>query len=219
MRDTVHVHRWVTAWRTERITLSSPAPPDALLRHLRAGIDARYRRRVSPALLADAEFVIVGRADDRGIAITAARPHVSNDCRTHLRAHLTPDGSGSRLHGHFGVRLRYRLLAAVLLLIAAGSWLAVTTLAIGSLHTRGLTWQAPVVVLLITALSLAFPALIGFCLRLAAPEADHLRGWLTTRLATAPAPRSSRPPTGPATPAPRPPSTLDSRLRIRPPHP
>ncbi|MFC6565179.1 hypothetical protein [Actinoplanes utahensis] len=207
------MHRWVTAWRTERITLSSPAPPDALLRHLRAGIDARHRRRVPQALFADAEFVIIGRADDRGMAITAARPHVGNDFRTHLIGHITPDGSGSRLHGHFGVRLRYRLLAAVLLLTAAGSWLAVTILAIGSLHSRGLTWQAPVVMLVITAFCLAFPALLELCLRLAAPEADHLRGWLTARLATVP--RSP----APHRPASRPPAAPDGGFRIRPPHP
>ncbi|WP_170153926.1 hypothetical protein [Actinoplanes italicus] len=196
--------RWITAWRTERVSQPCPLPPGAALRHIHDGIDARRRHLVSRELLADADFVILGRADDRGIRICAARPHMSNDFRTHLYARFVPDGSGSRLEGRLGWRPSVRLLTATLSGGLAFLWFAILGFAGRSLTTGGPVRQS-LAALLVVAVVLA--VLVGITAggeRLARAETAHLRAWLTARLDTPAAPPPPAPPaprTGPIRPS------------------
>jgi hypothetical protein len=199
MRDTVVVLRWITAWRTERVSLSCPLPPGAALRHIHDGIDARRRHLVSRELLAEADFVILGRADDRGIRICAARPHISNDFRTHLYARFVPDGSGSRLVGRLGWRPPVRLLTAALGGGLAFVWFGILGFAGRSLITGGPVRQT-LAALLVVAVVLAIHAgITALGEHSARAEAAHLRAWLTARLDTPVPP----PPPPPPPPAPR----------------
>jgi hypothetical protein len=201
MRDTVVVQRWITAWRTERVTLPCPLPPGAALRHLAAGIDARRHRHLRPHLYAGVEFVILGRADDGGVRICAARPHVTNDFRTYLYARVVPDGSGSRIEGRLGWRPAVRLTVVALVVSLVLLWFGLLGYVGRSLFAGGPILQQASGLIVIPVILAALAGLIALCERLARPEAAHLRAWLTGRLdVPAPPPRTAPVPRPPAPP-------------------
>jgi hypothetical protein len=187
----------MTAWRIERISLSCPLPPAAALRHLAAGIDARHRRHLRQHLYAEVDFVILGHAEEHGIRICAARPHVTNSLRVHLHARLVPDGSGSRLEGHFGWLPSTRFIIAAQVIVPVLALCGLLGYIARSL-VIGLPVQKPVEHLIGISIMLPFIAgMASLCERLARPEAVHLREWLAARL-DVPAPPPAPPPPPPA---------------------
>jgi hypothetical protein len=201
------VRRLITAWRTERVSIRCNWPPHTALHHIATGIDAPNQYRLQQHLWADVDFMILGRADRDGIRICAARPHVTNSFRTYLYARFVREGSGSRLEGHFSwapsVRIPLTTLFAGLIL----GWFAALGYVARSVYVGHPVGEAPAYLFLIPIVLAVFMGLAAFSVRLARPEADHLRAWLTDRL-DVPAPAPPRP-----RPAPPPPTG------IRPPTP
>jgi hypothetical protein len=208
MRDTVVVPRWITAWRSERVSLACRLPPDAALRHIHAGIDARHpyqlwRRKLS------GRFGIIGRADDRGIRIAAADRFIDNSFRVHLHARLLPDGAGSRLEGSFGWLPGTRVFAATMALILGTLWFMALGFVGRTVVIGGPVWRALAALLIVTAFVLFHIGLVAGGERLSRSEAAHLRAWIADRLdvpapppRTAPVPRPRTPPPAIRPPAP-----------------
>lgn len=215
MRNNAHVPRWMTAWRTEEITVPSPHPPEVALRLVRDGIDARRRHQVSTS---QADFVIVGSADEHRIRISAAHPHITNDWRTRLRARIVRDGSGSVLVGRLGWRPATAVLTVTVTLTLVAGWAFVAGGAM-----RALFLGYPVVpslgaVLIVTVLVAFWAGLVAGGERSARAETAHLRTWVGERL-NAPAPPAPAPRPRPPAPRPRPPTAPGAPPRLRPSRP
>ncbi|MEU4156834.1 hypothetical protein [Actinoplanes sp. NPDC026670] len=201
------MRRLITAWRTERVSIRCNWPPHTALHHLATGIDAPNQYRLRQHLWADVDFMIIGRADRDGIRICAARPHVTNDLRTHLFARFVREGSGSRLEGHFGWRPSRRITITALVAFLFLAWFAALGYVARSLYVGHPVGQAAEFLVAIPIVLAGVIGMVALCVRLARPEAEHLRAWLTDRL-DVPAPAPPRP-----RPAPPPPTS------IRPPSP
>ncbi|MFD1369554.1 hypothetical protein [Actinoplanes sichuanensis] len=201
------MRRLLTAWRTERVSIPCRMPPHTALHHIATGIDAPTQYRLQQHLWAEVDFMIIGRADQDGIRICAARPHITNDLRTYLFARFVREGSGSRLEGHFGWRPSQRIPLTAVVVFLVLAWFAALGFVARSLYVGYPTEQA---VSYLVVIPIALAGLLGMaalCVRIARSEAAHLRSWLTDRLDV------------PGPPPPRPQPTPPPPTRIRPPSP